>query len=328
MCILVTGGAGYIGSHTTKLLLEKGYKVIVLDDLSTGHREAVLSDYFYEGDIADNQLVQEIVRKHNVSSVVHFAAKSLVGESVIFPDLYFYENCSKSLQLFTTSIANGVKNIVFSSTAAVYGIPQQTPITETQILHPINPYGESKLVIEKMLHWLAEAYDIRWGALRYFNAAGADLDGVIGEHHENETHLIPLVLKTALGQRETIGVYGTDYDTLDGTCIRDYLHVMDLAEAHLMVLEGLENGLTSGCYNLGTGKGYSVKEIIDAASKITGIKIPVQYEGRREGDPPILIADSNKIQNACGWRPRYSDIDTIISSAWKWHSNNRAGFSK
>ncbi|MCF6093272.1 UDP-glucose 4-epimerase GalE [Microaerobacter geothermalis] len=318
--VLVTGGAGYIGSHTVKVLLEKGYKVVVLDDLSTGHRNAVCTEHFYLGDIADQELVSKIVNDHQITSVIHFAAKSLVGESMKSPDLYFINNVGKSVQFFSTLVSCGVKHIVFSSTAAVYGIPETIPIPEGTLPNPINPYGESKLMVEKTLRWMEEAYDVKWCALRYFNAAGADLNGDLGEDHFPETHLIPLVLKTALGQRDEIQIYGTDYETPDGTCIRDYIHVLDLAEAHIRVLEGLKNGLKSGAYNVGTGHGYSVREVIQLAQKIVGKEIKVREAARREGDPAVLVAKVDKIQEQVGWKPRYSDLETIISTAWKWHS--------
>lgn len=325
--ILVTGGAGYIGSHTVKILLDKNYEVIVIDDLSTGHKEAVLTDHFYQGDIADKGLVTKIIKKHNIKSVIHFAAKSLVAESMEKPDLYFYSNVCKTNELLTTLIENKVYNFIFSSSAAVYGIPPIIPIPENTSLNPINPYGESKLMIEKILKWMGLSYGLKWIALRYFNAAGADLCGRIGEDHRNETHLIPLVLKTYLGQRESINIYGTDYHTPDGTNIRDYIHVLDLAEAHILALEGLINDrIKSGPFNVGTGHGYSVREIIDISKKVINEKINVREAARRDGDPPILIADSRLLKETFDWQPKHSDLETIISSAWRWHRTNPNGY--
>ena len=325
--ILVLGGAGYIGSHTVRLLLEKGAKVVVLDSLVTGHREAVPAEVpFYQGDIADAGLVREIVESHGVEAGIHFAARSLVGESMTKPDLYFYENTAKTNLLVSNLLQLGVKKIVFSSTAAVYGLPEIVPIPEESSTNPINPYGLSKLMIEASFRWLETAYGLKWVALRYFNAAGASLDGSIGEQHLPETHLIPLVLKTALGQRDAIQVFGTDYDTPDGTCIRDYIHVLDLAEAHILALKALDQQIRSGIFNVGTGQGYSVRQVIDVAKKVTGIDIPVVEAARRLGDPGVLIAKVDKIEKTFGLKVRYSDLETVISSAWKWHKNNPAGF--
>lgn len=319
--ILVTGGAGYIGSHTVKVLLQKGYDVVVLDNLSTGHREAVLveEDRVYQADIADSKRVQEIVAKHHIDSVIHFAAKSLVGESMQRPDLYFWENTAKSVRFFSALQEVGVKHFIFSSTAAVYGIPDRHPIPEYVETKPINPYGESKLMIEKALYWLEQAYGIKWVALRYFNAAGADLAGEIGEDHSPETHLIPLILQTALGQRDSIQIFGTDYDTQDGTAIRDYIHVLDLAEAHVLALESLIAGMAGGAFNVGTGQGHSVREVIEMARKVTGRPIPAVESPRRIGDPAVLVADASLIQSQLGWQPRYS-LQDIVESAWRWHS--------
>lgn len=325
--ILITGGAGYIGSHTVRVLLEKGAQVVVLDSLVTGHRQAVPSEVpFYQGDICDAGLVKNIIGSHGVEAVIHFAARSLVGESMTKPDLYFYENTAKT-NLFVSNLLHlGVNKIVFSSTAAVYGLPETVPIPEESPTNPINPYGLSKLMIEASFHWLEKAYGLKWVALRYFNAAGASLDGSIGEEHLPETHLIPLVLKAALGQRDAIQVFGTDYKTPDGTCIRDYIHVLDLAEAHILALNALDQQINSGIFNVGTGQGYSVLQVINSAKKVTGIDIPVVEVGRRSGDPDVLIAKVDKIEKAFGLKARYSDLDTIISSAWKWHKNNPDGY--
>ncbi|WP_028403216.1 UDP-glucose 4-epimerase GalE [Ectobacillus panaciterrae] len=325
--VLVTGGAGYIGSHTVQELLKQGTKVVVLDNLSTGHREAIQTPYFYEGDIADHQLVQEIIERHQIESVIHFAAKSLVSESIYQPELYFRENTMKSCAFFENLIQNEVKRIVFSSTAAVYGIADSNPISETASVLPVNPYGESKLMIEKYLHWVGKAHDVKWIALRYFNASGASIDGVLGEDHEPESHLIPLVLQTALGQREGISIYGNDYPTTDGTCIRDYIHVLDLAQAHIEALKALQKGeIQQNIYNVGTGSGYSVSDIIDKAEQVTQRKIAKRIGSRRDGDPPVLVADSTKLQEHLGWQPHYSDLATILQSAWNWHSTHPNGY--
>lgn len=325
--ILVSGGAGYIGSHTVRALIEEGYNPIVLDNLITGHREAVDVDIpFYQGDIADEELVAEIIEKKKVDAVIHFAARSLVGESVQKPDLYFEENMSKTNRFVSCLIKNGVKRIVFSSTAATYGIPEEIPIPENSSTIPINPYGVSKLMIEQSFAWLEKAYGLQWIALRYFNAAGAALDGSLGEDHETETHLIPLILKTALGQRESIHIYGTDYQTPDGTCIRDYIHVLDLAKAHILALEGLEKGVESRVFNVGTGSGYSVREVIDMARKVTGKEFTVVESPRRAGDPDRLVAQVDKIQRILGWKPQYSTLEQIIETAWTWHSRYPEGY--
>jgi UDP-glucose 4-epimerase len=325
--ILVSGGAGYIGSHTVQALIDRGFTVVVLDSLLTGHKEAVPSKaYFYEGDISDSELIGHIVNEHRVDAVIHFAARSLVGESMVKPDLYFDENTAKTNRFVSTLLREGVNKIVFSSTAATYGLPEVVPIPEESKTEPINPYGASKLMIEQSFAWLEKAYGLKWIALRYFNAAGASFEGSIGEDHATETHLIPLVLKTALGQREVVSVFGSDYDTLDGTCIRDYIHVLDLAEAHIQALEALEKGMESGAYNVGTGKGYSVREVIEMATKITGIEIPVMDAPRREGDPAILVAKVDKIEELFGWKACYSDLETIISTAWKWHQGHPQGY--
>ncbi|MGN9865990.1 UDP-glucose 4-epimerase GalE [Bacillus swezeyi] len=324
--VLVTGGAGYIGSHTVLELKKQNIAAVVLDNLSTGQREAVHAPHFYEGDISDRELVKSIIRRHEVDAVIHFAAKSLVSESIEKPELYFRENTLKSCSFFETIISEGVKNIVFSSTAAVYGMTGNKPINETDPLAPVNPYGESKLMIEKYLYWVGKKHDVKWAALRYFNAAGADLDGTIGEDHDPESHLIPLVLQTALGLRGKISIYGDDYPTPDGTCIRDYIHVLDLASAHLSALNGIfEDRLQQNVYNVGTGAGHSVKEIIETAEKITERSIAQKTDERRAGDPPVLVADSRTLQEQLGWKPKYSDLQTIIHSAWEWHKAHPNG---
>jgi UDP-glucose 4-epimerase len=305
--ILVSGGAGYIGSHTVRLLFEKGYRPVVLDSLITGHLLSVPSEVpFFKGDIADTLLVQNIAERMHIDAVIHFAARSLVSESIQRPDLYFEENTAKTNLFISTLLAAGVRRVIFSSTAAIYGIPDQIPISEDTVPTPLNPYGASKSMIEQSFPWFKKAYGLEWISLRYFNAAGALLDGSLGEHHTPETHLIPLVLQTALGQQKAINVYGTDYLTPDGTCIRDYIHVMDLAKAHLLALEAFENGVQDEIFNVGTGFGYSVREVIDTARQITGQEIPTFECPRRLGDPAQLVADAQKIKTVLNWTPEYS----------------------
>lgn len=327
--ILVSGGAGYIGSHTVRLLLEEGYLPVVLDSLITGHLLAVPPEVpFFKGDIADTLLVRDIAKQMQIDAVIHFAARSLVNESIQKPDLYFEENTAKTNLFISTLLNSGVKRIIFSSTAATYGIPEQIPISEDTVPNPINPYGVSKNMIEQSLPWLEKAYGLEWISLRYFNAAGALLDGSLGEHHTPETHLIPLVLQTALGQQKTINIFGTDYSTPDGTCVRDYIHVMDLAKAHLLSLKAFEKGIQSSIFNVGTGFGYSVREVIDTARKITGREIPVIECPRRQGDPAQLVAAAQKIKTVLNWIPEYSTLDQIISSAWAWHNRHPHGFQE
>lgn len=325
--VLVTGGAGYIGSHTVRTLQEKGFSVFVLDSLITGNLKALGGDVkYYHGDIADRSLVLNIVKNENIEAVIHFAACSIVYDSMKHPDFYFTENVAKTNRFIASLLMGGVDKVVFSSTAAIYGIPQCVPIPENALTQPVNPYGVSKLMIEQMLYWMQLSYGLKWVALRYFNAAGAMLDGSMGEDHRVETHLIPLVLKTALGQRETIKVFGNDYQTSDGTCIRDYIHVLDLAEAHIAALHVLEKNTKGVIYNVGTGSGFSVNEVINTAKQITGNNIKVEIAKRRQGDPDQLVAKVDKIQNDLGWMPRYSQLETIISSAWEWHSKNPQGY--
>jgi UDP-glucose 4-epimerase len=325
--VLVTGGAGYIGSHTVRVLLEKGFSVVVLDSLITGNLKALNgAEKYYHGDIADRSLVLNIVKKENIEAVIHFAACSIVSDSMKHPDFYFTENVAKTNRFIASLLMGGVNKVVFSSTAAIYGIPKSVPIPEDDGSRPINPYGVSKLMIEQMLYWMQLSYGLKWVALRYFNAAGAMIDGSLGEDHQNETHLIPLVLKTALGQRESIKIMGNDYPTPDGTCIRDYIHVLDLAEAHIAALKTLDNDIKSEVYNVGTGVGSSVNEIIDTARRITGIDFKVELGKRRTGDPAQLVAKVDKIRNVLGWTPRYSQLETIISSAWEWHQQHPKGY--
>ena len=317
--ILVTGGAGYIGAHACKALSKAGYEPVAYDNLVYGHREAVRWGPFIEGDLADRALLAETVARHQISAVMHFAAYAYVGESIEKPEKYFHNNVVNSLGLMEAMLAAGVKQMVFSSTCATYGLPASMPIREDTPQHPVNPYGESKLMIERALYWHGLAHGLRHVALRYFNAAGADPEGETGEHHDPETHLIPLVLDAALGRRAQIDIYGKDYDTPDGTAIRDYIHVTDLAAAHVQALAYLERGGASVALNLATGQGHSVREVIAAAERITGRRIPRREVERRPGDPPCLVADATLANRTLGWTPRVSDLDTIIATAWAWH---------
>ncbi len=321
MRVLVTGGAGYIGSHTAKALAEAGHGPIVLDDLSTGHRSAVKWGPFIEGDLGDRELVDKIIRDDRIEGVLHFAACLLVGESMTNPQKYFWNNDVSTLGLLDAMKANGVQNIVFSSSAATYGNPEKVPIPEDHPQKPVNPYGESKLFVERMLHWYGAAYGLRWMALRYFNAAGADPAGEIGEEHHPETHLLPLVAQAALGERASVEIYGADYPTPDGTAIRDFIHVTDLADAHVRALEQLAKGGESAALNLGTGKGHSVLEVIEAVGKLAKKEVPAKKGPRRAGDPAVLVADPGNARRVLGWRPRHSDLETVVQSAWAWHSS-------
>jgi UDP-glucose-4-epimerase GalE len=316
--ILVTGGAGYIGSHTVKLLRQRGYTPLVFDNLSTGYRQLALDTPLIEGDLRDTARLEQAFRTHDVQSVIHFAAFASVGESVRDPLAYYANNAMGTLSLLQAMHAAGVRRLVFSSTCAVYGMPQQPFLSEDHPYQPINPYGESKLFVERMLRACAAAYGLRWISLRYFNAAGADPDGELGECHDPETHLIPLVLAVANGRLPALEIFGTDYDTPDGTCIRDFIHVTDLALAHLQALQALDTDKANTAYNLGTGTGYSVRQVIDTAARITGRSIPISVALRRPGDPPRLVADVGKVRQALDWVPRYSDLDTIITTAWRW----------
>ncbi len=320
--ILVTGGAGYIGSHTVLALKQKGYHVIVFDNLSNGHREvveSVLNVPLIVGDIRNKSLLEQTFQLYDISAVVHFAADAYVGESVTNPAKYYSNNVMGTLTLLETMVAANVKNIVFSSTCATYGIPNSLPILETHPQNPINPYGSSKLMVERILQDFEQAYDLKSVIFRYFNAAGADPNGQLGEDHFPEPHLIPLVLFTALGLRDYISIYGTDYPTPDGTCIRDYIHVTDLAQAHLLGLEYLLGEKTSNIFNLGNGQGFSVREIIETAKLVTGRKILVKESERRQGDPAILVGSNEKAQKVLGWTVKYSQLSEIINHAWQWH---------
>nr|WP_297939140.1 UDP-glucose 4-epimerase GalE [uncultured Lachnoclostridium sp.] len=322
MNILVMGGAGYIGSHTVRHLLDCGYKVTVADNLIYGHREAVdRRAKFIHADLLDLFSLKHVFEQEKFDAVIHFAAFAYVGESVVNPQKYYRNNVVGTLNLLDLMIEHDIKNIVFSSTCATYGEPKQVPISENHQQNPINPYGRSKLMIEQIFSDYRKSYGLNYIALRYFNAAGASHDGVIGESHDPETHLIPLVLKAIKGERPNIKVFGTDYDTPDGTCIRDYIHVEDLAEAHRLAVEKISK--FSGFINLGTGKGTSVKDLITAAEKVTGKKCPVEYTDRRPGDPAKLYADHSKAEKILGWKPIHSDIDTILEDAWCWEVNKR-----
>ncbi|CAM3848774.1 UDP-glucose 4-epimerase GalE [Mesobacillus zeae] len=326
MAILVTGGAGYIGSHTSAELIRRGEDVIVVDNLRTGHRSAVKGVRFYEGDLMDRDFLDDVFRTNTIEAVIHFAASSLVGESVNKPLDYYQNNLVASHSLVSAMLEHGVKKIVFSSTAATYGEPENIPIREEDSNFPTNPYGETKLAMEKMFRWCDGAHGLKSVSLRYFNAAGAHPDGTIGEDHNPETHLIPIILQVALGQRESIGIFGSDYPTEDGTCIRDYIHVMDLANAHWLALEHLRKHEQSEVFNLGNGKGFSVKEVIETARKVTGHSIPETLTPRRAGDPAILIASSEKAREVLGWKPQHNELETIIETAWKWHQANPQGY--
>ena len=324
MKILVTGGAGYIGSHATYLLIERGYDVVVVDNLSTGHREAVHEKAkFYQGDIGDYKFISNILKEEEIDGVIHFAAFSLVGESMENPYKYYENNVGKTNSLLKAIIDSGVKNIVFSSTAATYGEPKTIPILETDDTKPTNVYGETKLSMEKMIRWYNKAYGLNYVCLRYFNVAGAHPSGKIGEAHNPETHLIPIILQVASGRREKINVYGNDYDTKDGTCIRDYIHVVDLVDAHIKAIEYLFKGAESDVFNLGSGEGFTVYEMIEAARKVTGHEIPLEVTERRAGDPAKLIASSTKAREILGWKPQFEDINIMIKDAWNWEQNKR-----
>ena len=324
--ILVAGGAGYIGSHMVALLVKRGYEVIVADNLRTGHWQAVKgAKKLYVGDLRDNAFLEQVFSENDIDGVINFAAFSLVGESVTNPLKYYGNNVEGAVSLLSAMKAHGVDKMVFSSTAATYGEPEKQPIEEHDRTEPTNPYGATKLAIENMLKWCDRAYGIRYAALRYFNAAGSDTETGIGEDHDPESHLIPLVMKTALGQRDHIGIFGEDYPTADGTCVRDYIHVNDLAEAHLLALEYLAGGGSSDVFNLGSGDGYSVKEIIETARRVTGREIKAMVEPRRAGDPSVLIASNKKAAEVLGWKP-VRGLEQIISDAWAWHSGHPNGY--
>ena len=321
MNILVTGGAGYIGSHVLKALLKEGHEVVTFDNLQKGHREAVTGGKFVEGDLSDQKLLEQVMQENKIEGVIHLAADSLVGESMENPATYYRNNFANGINLLEAMVKNDVNNIVFSSTAAVYGEPDQIPIKEDNQTEPTNTYGESKLFFEKALKRYDDIHGINFVSLRYFNAAGADPEGEIGEAHDPETHLIPIVLQTALGIRDKIYIFGDDYPTRDGSCIRDYIHVNDLAAAHVLAVEALADGKDSSIYNLGNGEGYSVKEVIDTVKEVTGRDFEVEISDRRAGDPAVLIASSDKIQKELNWQPEYPELEKIISTAWQWHKS-------
>lgn len=328
MTILVLGGAGYIGSHTVYALIEKGVDVVVIDNLETGHIEAVHEKArFYKGDIRDRAFVDSVLDKEKIDAVIHFAANSLVGESMVNPLKYYDNNVNGTKVLLQSMVAHGLDKIVFSSTAATYGEPEKVPILETDRTEPTNTYGETKLAMEKMFKWTDRAHGLKYVSLRYFNACGAHVSGKIGEAHSPETHLIPLILQVPLGQREYISIFGDDYDTSDGTCIRDYIHVTDLAQAHILAVDYLMKGNESNIFNLGNGVGFTVKEVIDTARKVTGHEIPTKIAERRAGDPARLIASSDKARQVLLWKPEHADLEEIISTAWNWHKNHPNGYN-
>ena len=325
--ILVLGGAGYIGSHTVYELIAAGENVVVVDNLETGFRKAVHQDAkFYQGDIRDKAFIDSVFEKEEIDGVIHFAANSQVGESMVNPLKYYNNNLCGTEVLLESMVAHGVNKIVFSSTAATYGEPERIPILETDRTVPTNCYGETKLYMEKMFKWTANAHDLRFVSLRYFNACGAHPNGKIGEAHNPETHLIPLILQVPNGKREYISIFGNDYDTKDGTCVRDYIHVNDLAQAHILAMEYLRKGNESNIFNLGNGVGFTVKEVVETARKVTGHPIPAKEEPRRAGDPSTLIASSEKAKDILGWKPKFDDLETIITTAWNWHKNHPNGY--
>ncbi|HEV7222961.1 MAG TPA: UDP-glucose 4-epimerase GalE [Pirellulales bacterium] len=325
MNILVTGGAGYIGSHTVRALLARGHEVIVLDNLSYGHRQAVRADCLIVGDLNDAALVDRLLAERRIEAVVHFAAFAYVGESVTDPAKYYTNNFLNSLALLEACRTNGIGKFVFSSTCATYGNPTKVPIDESEKQLPINPYGNTKLAFERALADYAAAYPFGYCALRYFNAAGASPDGTIGEDHNPETHLIPLAFQAAMGKRPRLDIFGTDYPTPDGTCIRDYIHVDDLAEAHILALEKLEPG-TQLKFNVGVGRGFSVREVIRTVEEVSGLKVPVKEGPRRAGDPAELVANADKIRRELGWQPRYGELRPIVETAWNWHRSHPDGY--
>ncbi|MBC2580756.1 UDP-glucose 4-epimerase GalE [Clostridium sp. DJ247] len=329
MSILVCGGAGYIGSHCVYELIERGEEVVVVDNLQTGYKQAIHPKAkFYKGDIKDLEFLNKVFEDNKIDAVIHFAANSLVGESMQLPLKYYSNNVHGTQILLEAMVKNDVKKIVFSSTAAVYGEPESVPIVETDRTEPTNTYGETKLAMEKMMKWADSAHGVKYISLRYFNVAGAHENGLIGESHNPETHLIPLILQVPLGKREKIMVYGDDYATKDGTCIRDYIHVRDLINAHILALGKLRQGYSSDIFNLGNGSGFTVKEMIDAARMVTGHEIPAETTARRAGDPAVLVASSEKARKILGWEPKFTNVEEVIRSAWNFHSTHKNGFEE
>ena len=324
--VLVVGGAGYIGSYIIKYLSKNGYEPVVLDNFSRGHKMAVKYGKLYEGNMNNTRLLDTIFSENTIAAVMHFAAYCYVGESVTAPDIYYQNNVSSTVSLLQSMIKHNVGMFIFSSTCATYGSPLHVPISEEHSQRPINPYGRSKLMVEQILNDFYHAYGLKFICLRYFNAAGADPEGELGEDHRPETHLIPLVLQTALGMNDHVNIFGDDYKTPDGTCIRDYIHIEDLAQAHLLALERILNGAPVDVYNLGNGKGYSVKEVIEKACDITKTRIKYKISNRRQGDPAILISESKKAIKELGWKPSYNELETIIDTAWRWHKKYPEGY--
>ena len=330
MKVLVLGGAGYIGSHTVYELIDDGQDVVIIDNLETGHIEAVHEKAkFYKGDIRDRAFLEDVFSKEkDIDAVIHFAANSLVGESMVNPLKYYDNNLCGTKVLLEALVAHGIDKVVFSSTAATYGEPERVPILESDKTEPTNTYGETKLSMEKMFKWTGKAHGLRYVSLRYFNACGAHPNGKIGEAHNPETHLIPLILQVPNGQREAISIFGDDYDTIDGTCVRDYIHVLDLAQAHILAVKYLMAGNDSNIFNLGNGVGHTVKQVIDTARKVTKDPIKVEMAPRRAGDPATLIASSAKAKEVLGWKPEHDDLEEIIATAWNWHKNHPHGFAE
>ena len=323
MNVLVTGGAGYIGSHTCKLLAGAGYAPVAFDNLTFGHEWAVKWGPLVSGDLSDLDLIRNTLREHEIKAVIHFAANAYVGESMENPRKYFRNNAANSLNLLEAMLDADVKTLVFSSTCATYGIPEKVPIPEDHPQRPANPYGETKLFVERAMYWYAGAYGLRWAAPRYFNASGADPDGGIGEDHDPETHLIPIIIQAAMGQRPHIEIFGTDYDTPDGTAVRDYIHVTDLGDAHLRALNYLLEGGENIAFNLGTGQGHSVREVIESVERVSGREVPSKEGPRRPGDPPSLVADARRAEEVLGWRPQIPELDRIVETAWRWDESRK-----
>jgi UDP-glucose-4-epimerase GalE len=322
--VLVTGGAGYIGSHACKALSQAGFQPVTFDNLSSGHQSAVRWGPFVRGDLADTTLIARVLTEHRIAAVIHFAAFAYVGESMSAPGKYFRNNVANTVGLLNAVQSVGVPHLVFSSSCATYGVPQHSPIDESHPQRPVNPYGESKLIVEQMLRWIAHTDALRYVALRYFNAAGADPDGELGEQHDPETHLLPLVIDAAQGKRDPVKIFGTDYDTPDGTAVRDYIHVTDLARAHVLAVRHLLNGGASAAVNLGTGTGHSVRDVVRMVEQVGQRPVPVDEHARRAGDPPALVAGSSRARDLLNWTPQFSDLQTIVSTAWAWHARHDA----